>query len=78
MLGKDILEVLKGVGMSRWIWHGDGFAGIDEVILEPRVFIGMKEIAHKGAVDLTPYIYPVSVLLCPGVKVLNCLRAELP
>ena len=47
----------------QWVWHGDGFAKINEVTGKNRIFAGRNEIYDKGAaIDLKPYVYPVCIV----------------
>ena len=50
--------------MVQWVWHGDGFAKINEVTSKNRIFVGRNEIIYDrgGAIDLKPYVYPVCIV----------------
>ena len=61
LLGDDLLEVLHSYNLSRWIWHGDGFVGIDEMTLERSAFAG-RNVSTKRKLDLEPYVYTVCIV----------------
>ena len=61
-LGEEVMEKLKNI---QWVWHGDGFAKINEVTSKNRIFAGRKEIHDRGGLidfDLKPYVYPVCIM----------------
>ena len=58
------MKELSAMKMLQWVWHGDGFAKINEVTSKNRIFVGRNEIIYnrRGAIDLKPYIYPVCIV----------------
>jgi len=41
----DLMSVLEKLSVHSWVWHGDGFVSIKQMLL------------HRGGVDLRPYVY---------------------
>ena len=65
----EVLEALDRQGLEKWVWHGDGFCGVQQAVFE------------ECFMDLSPFIFNIPNVLQPlqeffkscGVKETCCL-----